>query len=160
VQRVTVGRRQPIKASPEFGPVDFQILDARLQKAVVSARQPEQRGVGTRLEFRMPDPSCNGYLATAVQLAAGLDGIENKIDPGPPLDTNVWQLSDEERERIGLEVLPANLGEAVEELEANEVMKDALGDHIFEQFVSRKKAEWSDYVASVSEWELEQYINY
>ncbi|MYC86768.1 MAG: type I glutamate--ammonia ligase [Gemmatimonadales bacterium] len=123
-------------------------------------RIPEQRGVGTRLEFRMPDPSCNGYLATAVQLAAGLDGIENQIDPGPPLDTNVWKLSDEERARIGLEVLPANLGEAVEELEANEVMKDALGDHIFEQFVSRKKAEWSDYVASVSEWELEQYINY
>ncbi|WP_419856931.1 type I glutamate--ammonia ligase [Candidatus Palauibacter irciniicola] len=123
-------------------------------------RIPEQRGVGTRLEFRMPDPSCNGYLATAVQLAAGLDGIENKIDPGPPLDTNVWKLSAEERARIGLEVLPANLGEAVEELEANEVMKDALGDHIFEQFVSRKKAEWSDYVASVSEWELEQYVNY
>ena len=123
-------------------------------------RIPEQRGLGTRLEFRMPDPSCNGYLATAVQLAAGLDGIENEIDPGPPLDTNVWKLSDEERARIGLEVLPANLGEAVEELEANEVMKDALGDHIFAQFVSRKKTEWSDYVASVSAWELEQYINY
>ncbi|MYL06353.1 MAG: type I glutamate--ammonia ligase [Gemmatimonadales bacterium] len=123
-------------------------------------RIPEQRGVGTRLEFRMPDPSCNGYLATAVQLAAGLDGIENRIDPGPPLDTNVWQLTAEQRAEIGLEVLPANLGEAVEELEANDVMKDALGDHIFEQFVSRKKSEWSDYVASVSEWELEQYINY
>ncbi|WP_423924756.1 type I glutamate--ammonia ligase [Candidatus Palauibacter sp.] len=123
-------------------------------------RIPDQRGMGTRAEFRMPDPACNGYLALAVQLAAGLDGIENKIDPGPPLDTNVWRLSDEERERIGLEVLPANLGEAVAELEANEVMKDALGDHIFEQFVSRKKAEWSEYVAQVSEWEIDQYIDY
>ena len=123
-------------------------------------RIPDQRGLGTRLEFRMPDPSCNGYLALACQLAAGLDGIENEIDPGPPLDTNVWVLTDEQRAEIGLEVLPANLGEAVEELEANDVMRGALGDHIFEQFVSRKKAEWSDYVASVSQWELDQYIDY
>ena len=123
-------------------------------------RIPDQRGLGTRLEFRMPDPSCNGYLALAVQLAAGLDGIENEIDPGPPLDTNVWKLSDEERAKIGLEVLPANLGEAVAELEANGTMREALGDHIFDHFVENKKGEWSDYVASVSEWEIEKYINY
>ena len=123
-------------------------------------RIPDQRGMGTRLEFRMPDPACNGYLALAVQLAAGLDGIENEIDPGPPLDTNVWRLSDEERAEIGLEVLPANLGEAVAELEANETMREALGDHIFNHFVENKKVEWGDYVASVSEWEIKQYINY
>ncbi len=123
-------------------------------------RIPDSRGIGTRCEFRMPDPSCNPYLALAVQLAAGLDGIENKIDPGPPLDTNVWQLSDEERARIGLKTLPANLGEAVAELSANETMKEALGDHIFEHFIEAKKAEWSEYVAQVSQWEVDRYIAY
>jgi len=121
-------------------------------------RVPDRRGVGTRCEFRMPDPSCNPYLALAVQLAAGLDGIENEIDPGPPLDTNVWKLSEEERTEIGLETLPANLGEAIAELEKDEVMIEALGAHIADQFVAAKKAEWSDYVASVSQWELETYL--
>ena len=121
-------------------------------------RIPDRRGVGTRCEFRMPDPSCNPYLALAVQLAAGLDGIENEIDPGPPLDTNVWKLSDEERAKIGLETLPANLGEAVSELERDEVILDALGHHISGQFVEAKKKEWGEYVASVSEWELDKYL--
>ncbi len=123
-------------------------------------RVPDRRGVGTRCEFRMPDPSCNPYLALAVQLAAGLDGIENQIDPGPPLDTNVWQLTEEERAEIGLETLPANLIEAVEELERNETMRAALGDHIFEHFVAAKKAEWGEYVAQVSQWEIDTYIGY
>jgi glutamine synthetase len=121
-------------------------------------RIPDRRGVGTRCEFRMPDPACNPYLALAVQLAAGLDGIENKIDPGPPLDTNVWALSDAERAEIGLETLPVNLGDAVTALEQDEVILDALGDHIAGQFIQAKKAEWSDYVASVSQWELDQYL--
>ena len=123
-------------------------------------RVPDRRGVATRCEFRMPDPSCNPYLALAVQLAAGLDGITNQIDPGPPLDTNVWKLSDEERAEIGLETLPANLGEAVHELEGNETLKAALGDHIFDHFIQAKKAEWGEYVAQVSEWELDNYISY
>ena len=123
-------------------------------------RIPDQRGMGTRLEFRMPDPSCNGYLALAAQLAAGLDGIENEIDPGPPLDTNVWRLSDEEREKIGLRTLPANLGEAIAELEANDLLREALGDHIFDHFVESKKIEWGDYVAQVSGWEIDNYIHY
>mgnify|MGYP001164939176 FL=1 len=123
-------------------------------------RVPDRRGVGTRCEFRMPDPSCNPYLALAVQLAAGLDGITNQIDPGPPLDTNVWKLSDEERAKIGLETLPANLGEAVHELEGNQILKAALGDHIFDHFIQAKKAEWGEYVAQISEWELDNYISY
>jgi len=122
-------------------------------------RIPDRRGVGTRCEFRMPDPSCNPYLALAVQLAAGLDGIENEIDPGPPLDTNVWNLTEEQKAEIGLETLPANLGEAVAELEKNDVMKDALGEHIFQHFVIAKKAEWGEYVAQVTGWELERYLS-
>jgi glutamine synthetase len=121
-------------------------------------RIPDRRGVGTRCEFRMPDPTCNPYLALAVQLAAGLDGIENQIDPGPPLDTNVWKLTAEERAELGLETLPANLGEAVEELEKDEVILEALGGHISRQFIEGKKAEWGEYVASVSQWELDQYL--
>ena len=121
-------------------------------------RIPDRRGIGTRCEFRMPDPSCNPYLALAVQLAAGLDGIENQIDPGPPLDTNVWALTDEQRAEIGLETLPANLGEAVTELEKDEIVLEALGDHISAQFIEAKKAEWSEYVASVSQWELDRYL--
>jgi glutamine synthetase len=121
-------------------------------------RVPERRGKGTRVEFRMPDPSCNPYLALAVQLAAGLDGLRNKIDPGPPVDTNVWELSEEERSRYQMETLPANLGEAVAELEADEVLRDALGEHIFQNFASAKKKEWSEYIAQVSGWEVDKYL--
>ncbi len=121
-------------------------------------RVPERRGVGTRCEFRMPDPACNPYLALAVQLAAGLDGLERRIDPGPPVDTNVWKLSEEERRKYQMDTLPANLGEAVAELEADDVLCDALGDHIASHFIQAKKAEWSEYISQVTEWELESYL--
>jgi len=121
-------------------------------------RVPERRGIGTRVEFRMPDPSCNPYLGLAVQLAAGLDGVRNEIDPGPPVDTNVWELSEEERAERGITTLPANLGDAVEALERDEVVSAALGDHILKHFVDAKKKEWSEYIAEVTDWELEQYL--
>jgi glutamine synthetase len=121
-------------------------------------RVPERRGVGTRTEFRMPDPACNPYLALAVQLAAGLDGIRRQIDPGPPIDTNVWKLSAEERAKYDMRSLPANLGEAVGELEQDEVLRKMLGDHIMNHFVEAKKAEWADYIAQVTGWELDTYL--
>ncbi|HKK08733.1 MAG TPA: type I glutamate--ammonia ligase [Gemmatimonadota bacterium] len=121
-------------------------------------RVPERRGKGTRVEFRMPDPSCNPYLALAVQLAAGMDGVRNEIDPGPPVDTNVWELSEEERQKYDMQTLPANLGEAVAELEADDVLREALGDHIFHNFVSAKKKEWSEYIAQVTDWEVGKYL--
>ena len=121
-------------------------------------RVPERRGAGTRVEFRMPDPSCNPYLALAVQLAAGLDGLRNQIDPGPPVDTNVWELSEEERQKYQMESLPANLKEAVDELERDEVLASALGDHILQQFSAAKREEWGEYIAQVTEWELETYL--
>jgi glutamine synthetase len=107
----------------------------------------------------MPDPSCNPYLALAVQLAAGLDGLRNQIDPGPPIDTNVWELSEEERARYDMDTLPANLGEAVAELEADEVLRDALGEHIFHNFTSAKKKEWAEYIAQVTDWEVGKYLS-
>ncbi|MDX1578329.1 MAG: type I glutamate--ammonia ligase, partial [Gemmatimonadota bacterium] len=118
----------------------------------------ERRGIGTRVEFRMPDPSCNPYLALAVQLAAGLDGVRREIDPGPPVDTNVWELSEEERAERGIVTLPANLGAAVDALEADEVVRGALGDHVFTHFVDAKRREWSEYIAQVSDWEMEEYL--
>jgi glutamine synthetase len=121
-------------------------------------RVPERRGVGTRVEFRMPDPSCNPYLALAVQLAAGLDGLKNEIDPGPPVDTNVWELSEEERREQGITTLPRNLGEAVDDLAENTVLGDALGDHILSHFVDAKRKEWSDYIAQVTDWEIREYL--
>ena len=121
-------------------------------------RVPERRGTGTRVEFRMPDPSCNPYLALAVQLAAGLDGLKHEIDPGPPVDTNVWKLSEDERRQYQMDSLPANLKEAVEALERDEVLTSALGEHILSHFVEAKKKEWTDYIAQVSEWELKTYL--
>jgi glutamine synthetase len=121
-------------------------------------RVPDRRGIGTRVEFRMPDPSCNPYLALAVQLAAGLDGIRNEIDAGPPMDVNVWELDDAERVKHKLESLPANLGEAIDELEKSAFMRETLGDHVFNNFVSAKKREWSDYISQVTSWEVERYL--
>ena len=121
-------------------------------------RVPDRRGIGTRVEFRMPDPSCNPYLALAVQLAAGLDGIRNKIDAGPPMDVNVWELDDADRVKHKLASLPANLGEAIGELENSRFMRDTLGDHVFHNFVSAKKREWAEYISQVTNWEVDRYL--
>ncbi len=106
----------------------------------------------------MPDPACNPYLALAVQLAAGLDGLERRLDPGPPVDTNVWELSAEERSRYQMESLPANLGEAIVELEKDDVIRETLGEHLFVNYVHAKKQEWSEYIAQVTRWELDRYL--
>ena len=121
-------------------------------------RVPDRRGVGTRVEFRMPDPACNPYLALAVQIAAGLDGIENEIDSGPPLDVNVWELTAGDREKYSIASLPANLGEAIAELEKSETMREVLGEHLFTNFLESKKKEWSEYISQVSSWELDRYL--
>ncbi|MCL7968000.1 MAG: glutamine synthetase, partial [marine benthic group bacterium] len=121
-------------------------------------RVPDRRGVGTRVEFRMPDPACNPYLALAVQVAAGLDGIEKEIDSGPPLDVNVWELSARDRKKYKITSLPANLGEAIGELEKSDTMREVLGEHLFTNFVESKKKEWSEYISQVSGWELDRYL--
>ncbi len=122
-------------------------------------RVPARRGVGTRCELRMPDPACNPYLALAVMLAAGLDGIENQIDPPPAVSGNVYRMSARERGRLKIKSLPANLGEAVEQLDKDEVVKEALGPHIVENYIQAKRTEWQEYIASVHPWEVERYLN-
>lgn len=123
------------------------------------ARIPARRGAGTRVELRMPDPSCNPYLAFAVMLAAGLDGVENKIDPGPPVDRNIFAMSHREKRRLKIDQLPANLGEAIGFLRKDKVLAEALGEHIFEQYSAAKEQEWSEYISSVHPWELERYLS-
>ncbi len=122
-------------------------------------RVPDRRGIGTRCELRMPDPSCNPYLAFSVMLAAGLDGIANKIDPPDPVEGNVYKMSARERSRLKIRSLPGDLGEACDLLEKSAVMKAALGDHVFEAVLTARRSEWHEYIARVHQWELDQYLN-
>jgi glutamine synthetase len=121
-------------------------------------RVPATRGRGTRIELRMPDPSCNPYLALAVMLRAGLDGIEKKLDPGPPINKNIFKMSHRERRHLRIDELPGNLSEALDELEKDALVRDTLGDHLFEHFVAAKREEWLDYIKHVSPWEVDRYL--
>src|SRR5215213_2203323 len=121
-------------------------------------RIPDRRGLGTRCELRIPDPSANPYLALAVQLAAGLDGIEKKTDAREPVNTNIWEMSHREKRRLRIDDLPHNLEEACNELEKDAVIKDALGEHITSNFLAAKRLEWEEYITQVSQWELDNYL--
>jgi glutamine synthetase len=121
-------------------------------------RVPAPRGEATRIELRMPDPSCNPYLAFAVMLRAGLDGIDQKIDPGPPVNKNIYKMSQRERRHLRIEELPATLAEALDVFEKSELMRDTLGDHIFQHFLEAKREEWFDYSSQVSPWERDRYL--
>ena len=122
-------------------------------------RVPARRGVGTRLELRNPDPSCNPYLAFAVTLASGLDGIRKGIEPPPPVNRNIYDMDPEERRKFGIASLPGTLEEAIEELLRDEVVMEALGDHIASRFVDAKRIESEVYRAQVHQWELDQYLS-
>ena len=121
-------------------------------------RIPARRGNGTRLELRMPDPASNPYLALAVQLAAGLDGIAHRMTPPDPVDKNIWTLSVRERRRYRIQELPRDLGEAITLLKKSTLVREALGDHIFDHFIAAKDQEWQEYIAQVHEWEIDRYL--
>lgn len=121
-------------------------------------RVPAKRGMSTRCEVRMPDPSCNPYLALAVMLAAGLDGVSNKVDPGPPVNKNIFTMSHREKRRRRIDELPADLNEALKNLEKDKVVLGALGEHIASHFVHAKRTEWHDFIAHVHPWEQERYL--
>jgi glutamine synthetase len=97
-------------------------------------------------------------LALAVQLAAGLDGITTKADAREPVNTNIWEMSHRERRRLRIDDLPHNLEEACNELEKDDVMTEALGEHITNHFLAAKRQEWQEYISQVSPWELENYL--
>lgn len=121
-------------------------------------RVPERRGAGTRIELRTPDPSANPYLALTVMLAAGLDGIATEADWREPINTNIWDMSHRERRRLRVDDLPRTLHEACDELEKNDVLQNALGEHIMQQYLAAKRAEWDAYSQQVTTWELERYL--
>ena len=121
-------------------------------------RVPAARGVGTRAELRSPDPSCNPYLAFAVMLKAGIDGIKNEIDPGEPVSQNIYTMGKEEKESLGIENLPSTLSEALLELDKDEVVKSGLTRHILENYVDAKREEWETYRMQVHQWELDKYL--
>ncbi|ADQ40146.1 glutamine synthetase, type I [Caldicellulosiruptor acetigenus I77R1B] len=121
-------------------------------------RVPAKRGQATRVELRCPDPSANPYLAFAAVLAAGLDGIKNKIEPPEPVEENIFIMSEEERAKRGIGSLPGSLEEAIKEFENSQLMRETLGDHIFEKYLEAKKLEWDDYRTKVHQWEIDSYL--
>jgi len=116
------------------------------------------RETHTRIEYRSPDPACNPYLAFAVMLAAGLDGIENERLLPAPVEGNVFELTPAERAARGIETLPGSLIEAIEVAERSDFLRSALGDHVFESLIQNKRIEWDRYRRHISDFELEEYL--
>ena len=122
-------------------------------------RIPTAKTDHARIELRSPDTSANPYLALAVCLEAGMDGIRNKITPPLSVDANIYKMSKEEREAIGIEELPGSLLEAVREFEKDTFIQDVLGRDLSEKFIAAKKKEYEEYRAQVTEWETEKYLH-
>lgn len=124
-------------------------------------RIPAARGQSTRVELRCPDPTCNPYLALAVCLAAGLDGIEKGMTPPAEITDNIFEMTPATRKRRGIEALPGSLEEALVYLKKDKLIMNTLGEHVSSQYIAGKEAEWHEYCTRVSSWELDKYmINY
>ena len=121
-------------------------------------RVPAKRGNATRVELRSPDPACNPYLAFATILEACVHGIKNKIDPPEAVEANIFHLTDREKKKQKIDALPGSLAEALDVMERSVVAKQALGDHIFNEFVSAKRQEWDSFRTFVSQWEIDKYL--
>jgi len=115
---------------------------------------------GGRLEMRLPDSGCNPYLATAAIVAAGMDGVKRRLDPGKPNNSNLYELSAEAIRAQGIGLLPQNLLEAVTALEQDEVVQDGLGKELAAEFIALKKMEWTEYARHVSDWETHRYLEF
>ncbi len=126
----------------------------------VLVRVPAARGMGTRVELRSPDPSCNPYLEMALCLAAGLDGIKRKMTPPTGITENLYEMTDEERAAAGIESLPGSLEEALVEFKNDaDFLKDALGAHVYEKYLEGKEREWDKYHIYVTGWEVDRYLS-
>lgn len=122
-------------------------------------RVPSSRGQSTRIELRSADPSANPYLALALCLEAGLDGIEHHLKPPASIDKNIFQMSKREIRRSGIRSLPVNMFDAIAKLEKDKFIQDVLGEHIYSKYIEAKKQEWNEYNRRVSNWEIETYLN-
>ncbi len=121
-------------------------------------RIPASRGAGARVELRSPDPAANPYLLLALCLAAGLDGIKNKIEPPKAVNSNIFELSEKEMKKAKIESLPSSLHQAIKEMEADPFIREVLGDHVFSKYVEAKRAEWDNYRLQVTQWEIDEYL--
>lgn len=130
-----------------------------LQNRSPLIRIPASRGLSTRIEVRSVDPSANPYLAMAVLLASGLDGIKNEWKPPQPIGQNIYAMDQKEREKVGIRDLPATLKEALQELKRDPVLLEALGNHASEHFIEGKEIEWNEFRQQVHPWEREQYLS-
>jgi glutamine synthetase len=115
--------------------------------------------MGTRTEVRCPDPTCNPYLAFAMMLNSGLDGIKNDLPVPDPVNVDIFEMTAEEKVEAGIASLPANLQEAIHELRANPIAKEALGPHILEKYIEGKEKEWDSFRTAVTDWELDNYLS-
>ncbi|MCY0896967.1 MAG: type I glutamate--ammonia ligase [Alicyclobacillaceae bacterium] len=141
---------------PGFEAPSYVAWSAKNRSPLV--RVPAARGASTRIEVRSPDPSCNPYLALAAMLAAGLDGIDRKLELAPPVNRNIYIMTEEEKATAGIQSLPGSLFEAIELFAQDGVLRDALGEHVFTHFIEAKRIEWGMYRMQVTEWEKEQYL--
>ena len=122
-------------------------------------RVPAARGTGTRIELRCPDCACNPYLAFAVCLAAGLDGIKRKLTPKESVQKDIFSMTDAEREEAGIKNLPKNLYEAVREMRKSPFMKEVLGEEVYKKYINAKEQEWMEYTSQVTDWEINRYLD-
>jgi glutamine synthetase len=125
-------------------------------------RVPEYRPgreKATRIELRSPDPACNPYLAFSVMLAAGLEGIKNKMEPPMPIEENVYEMNADERKERNIGTLPGSLAEAIKLAENSPLVREALGEHVFNSFIENKKREWDEYRTQVTEYERNKYLS-
>ncbi|HEY5674329.1 MAG TPA: type I glutamate--ammonia ligase [Malonomonas sp.] len=121
-------------------------------------RIPASRGMGTRTEVRCPDPTCNPYLAFAMMLNSGLDGVKNKMAAPPAVNADIFKMTLEEKDAAGIDSLPGSLKEAIDLLKQNPIAKEALGEHILTKYIQGKQKEWDDYRTAVTDWEINTYI--
>lgn len=122
-------------------------------------RIPAARNAATRIELRCPDPTCNPYLAFAIILAAGLDGIERKLTPPPSTEVNIFRMTAAERAKAGIDSLPGSLAEALDLMKRDKLAKDVLGEHVYSRFIEAKEQEWDDFRTRVTPWELEDCLS-
>jgi glutamine synthetase len=122
-------------------------------------RIPASRGMGTRTEVRCPDPTCNPYLAFAMMLCSGLDGVKNNLPVPAATNVDIFEMTAEEKVEAGIASLPANLYEAIQELRANPIATEALGEHILQKYLEGKEKEWDSFRTAVTDWELDNYLS-
>jgi len=121
-------------------------------------RLSTQRGEGTFVEYRLPDPACNPYLSLAAILAAGIEGIRKKMDPGPPVNKDIFKMSQRERSRLRVDLLPNDLSEAIRAFQKDKFLQNALGSRISNHIIQAKRSEWQEYISQVHPWELDRYL--